>query len=173
MLDVVFSKAQLVRIDRAALGNERAEVVEIAPLGLHLEKVEELRRVAQSISNLLGAVGGRIAAQGHGIQIAKAQARGFETVLDRLGRKARVVFDAVETLLGDGRDRVAIHQQRRRRAGMKGVQEWLSFYFKSPQTAPGLYPEHDIFIQLMKLKNTLRHLRGEALITHLGLEYYD
>ena len=59
------------------------------------------------------------------------------------------------------------------RVGMKGVQEWLSFYFKSPQTAPGLYPEHDIFIQLMKLKNTLRHLRGEDLITHLGLEYYD
>jgi myo-inositol-1-phosphate synthase len=59
------------------------------------------------------------------------------------------------------------------RAGMKGVQEWLSFYFKAPQTAPGLYPEHDIFIQLMKLKNTLRHLRGEDLITHLGLEYYD
>ena len=59
------------------------------------------------------------------------------------------------------------------RARMKGVQEWLSFYFKSPQTAPGLYPEHDIFIQLMKLKNTLRHLRGENLITHLGLEYYD
>jgi len=59
------------------------------------------------------------------------------------------------------------------RAGLKGVQEWLSFYFKSPQTAPALYPEHDIFIQLMKLKNTLRHLRGEDLITHLGLEYYD
>jgi myo-inositol-1-phosphate synthase len=59
------------------------------------------------------------------------------------------------------------------RAGMNGIQEWLSFYFKSPQTAPGLYPEHDLFIQLMKLKNTLRHLRGEELITHLGLEYYD
>jgi myo-inositol-1-phosphate synthase len=59
------------------------------------------------------------------------------------------------------------------RVGMKGVQEWLSFYFKSPMTAPTLYPEHDIFIQLMKLKNTLRHLRGEDLITHLGLEYYD
>jgi len=59
------------------------------------------------------------------------------------------------------------------RTGMKGVQEWLSFYFKSPMTAPTLYPEHDIFIQLMKLKNTLRHLRGEDLITHLGLEYYD
>ena len=59
------------------------------------------------------------------------------------------------------------------RTKMKGVQEWLSFYFKSPMTAPGLYPEHDIFIQLMKLKNTLRHLRGEDLITHLGLEYYD
>jgi len=59
------------------------------------------------------------------------------------------------------------------RAGMSGIQEWLSFYFKSPQCAPGLYPEHDLFIQLMKLKNTLRHLRGEDLITHLGLEYYD
>jgi myo-inositol-1-phosphate synthase len=59
------------------------------------------------------------------------------------------------------------------RAGMGGIQEWLSFYFKSPQVAPELYPEHDIFIQLMKLKNTLRHLKGEDLITHLGLEYYD
>jgi myo-inositol-1-phosphate synthase len=59
------------------------------------------------------------------------------------------------------------------RAGMRGVQEWLSFYFKAPLTAPGLYPEHDIFIQLMKLKNTLRWMRGEDLITHLGLEYYD
>ena len=54
-----------------------------------------------------------------------------------------------------------------------GIQEWLSFYFKSPITLPGLYPEHDLFIQSMKLKNTLRHLRGEELITHLGLEYYD
>jgi myo-inositol-1-phosphate synthase len=54
-----------------------------------------------------------------------------------------------------------------------GIQEWLSFYFKSPMTAPGLYPEHDLFIQSMKLKNTLRHLQGEDLITHLGLEYYD
>ncbi len=59
------------------------------------------------------------------------------------------------------------------RAGMRGVQEWLSFYFKAPMTAPGLYPEHDIFIQLMKLKNTLRWMKGEDLITHLGLEYYD
>ena len=59
------------------------------------------------------------------------------------------------------------------RAGMHGVQEWLSFYFKSPQTAPELYPEHDLFIQLMKLKNTLRYLQGEDLITHLGHEYYD
>ena len=59
------------------------------------------------------------------------------------------------------------------RARLRGIQEWLSFYFKSPMTAPTLYPEHDIFIQLMKLKNTLRHLRGEDLITHLGLEYYD
>ena len=54
-----------------------------------------------------------------------------------------------------------------------GIQEWLSFYFKAPMTVPGLYPEHDLFIQLMKLKNTLRHLKGEELITHLGLEYYD
>jgi myo-inositol-1-phosphate synthase len=59
------------------------------------------------------------------------------------------------------------------RAGMKGIQEWLSFYFKGPMTAPGLYPEHDLFIQLMKLKNTLRWMQGEDLITHLGLEYYD
>jgi myo-inositol-1-phosphate synthase len=54
-----------------------------------------------------------------------------------------------------------------------GIQEWLSFYFKSPMTAPGLYPEHDLFIQSMKLKNTLRHMMGADLITHLGLEYYD
>jgi myo-inositol-1-phosphate synthase len=60
-----------------------------------------------------------------------------------------------------------------KRTGMSGIQEWLSFYFKSPMHAPGLYPEHDLFIQLMKLKNTLRHMVGEELITHLGLEYYD
>jgi len=54
-----------------------------------------------------------------------------------------------------------------------GIQEWLSFYLKSPQTAAGLYPEHDLFIQSMKLKNTLRHIMGADLITHLGLEYYD
>ena len=60
-----------------------------------------------------------------------------------------------------------------RRAGWSGIQEWLSFYFKSPMHAKGLYPEHDLFIQLMKLKNTLRYLRGEELITHLGREYYD
>jgi myo-inositol-1-phosphate synthase len=59
------------------------------------------------------------------------------------------------------------------RAGMSGIQEWLSFYFKSPQAAPGLYPEHDLFIQLMKLKNNLRHTMGEDLITHLGNEYYE
>jgi len=59
------------------------------------------------------------------------------------------------------------------RAGMRGIQEWMSFYFKAPMHAPELYPEHDIFIQLMKLKNTLRWMRGENLITHLGLEYYD
>ena len=54
------------------------------------------------------------------------------------------------------------------RAGFKGIQEWLSFYFKSPLTSKGLYPEHDVFIQLMKLKNTLRYLMGEDQITHLG-----
>jgi myo-inositol-1-phosphate synthase len=59
------------------------------------------------------------------------------------------------------------------RAGMRGIQEWLSFYFKAPMHAPELYPEHDVFIQLMKLKNTLRWMMGEDLITHLGLEYYD
>ena len=59
------------------------------------------------------------------------------------------------------------------RTGMRGIQEWLSFYFKSPMCAPEIYPEHDLFIQLMKLKNTLRYLKGEELITHLGLEYYD
>ena len=59
------------------------------------------------------------------------------------------------------------------RAGMRGIQEWLSFYFKSPMCAPELYPEHDLFIQLMKLKNTLRWMMGEELITHLGSEYYD
>jgi myo-inositol-1-phosphate synthase len=68
---------------------------------------------------------------------------------------------------------VALFLDLAKRAGMHGIQEWLSFYFKSPQHAPGLYPEHDLFIQLMKLKNTLRHLAGEELITHLGLEYYD
>jgi len=68
---------------------------------------------------------------------------------------------------------LALFMDLAQRAGMKGVQEWLSFYFKAPQTAPGLYPEHDLFIQLMKLKNTLRHMMGEDLITHLGLEYYD
>jgi myo-inositol-1-phosphate synthase len=68
---------------------------------------------------------------------------------------------------------VALFLDLAKRAGMAGIQEWLSFYFKSPMHAPGLYPEHDLFIQLMKLKNTLRYLRGEELITHLGLEYYD
>ena len=58
------------------------------------------------------------------------------------------------------------------RAGMKGIQEWLSFYYKSPMAAPGLQPEHDLFIQQTKLKNTLRYLMGEEQITHLGLEYY-
>lgn len=59
------------------------------------------------------------------------------------------------------------------RAGLKGVQEWLSFFYKSPITAPGLYPENDLFIQLIKMKNMLRWMKGEQLITHLGHEYYD
>ena len=68
---------------------------------------------------------------------------------------------------------VALFLDLAKRAGFSGIQEWLSFYFKSPMHAPELYPEHDLFIQLMKLKNTLRHMRGEELITHLGREYYD
>jgi len=60
-----------------------------------------------------------------------------------------------------------------KRSNLYGIQEWLSFYFKSPLVGEKLYPEHDLFIQLMKLKNTLRYLKGEELITHLGLEYYD
>jgi myo-inositol-1-phosphate synthase len=59
------------------------------------------------------------------------------------------------------------------RARLGGIQEWLSFYFKSPHTGPGLYPEHDLFIQQTKLKNTLRWLKGEDQITHLGIEYYE
>ena len=68
---------------------------------------------------------------------------------------------------------LALFMDLAQRCGMSGIQEWLSFYWKSPMAAEGLYPEHDLFIQLMKLKNTLRHLRGEELITHLGTEYYD
>ena len=68
---------------------------------------------------------------------------------------------------------VAIFLDLAQRAGLSGIQEWLSFYFKSPMVAEGLYPEHDLFIQLTKLKNTLRHVAGEELITHLGLDYYE
>lgn len=68
---------------------------------------------------------------------------------------------------------LALFMDLAHRAGMSGIQEWLSFYFKSPQTAPGLYPEHDIFIQHWKLKNTLRWMMGEEMVTHLGVEYYD
>jgi myo-inositol-1-phosphate synthase len=67
---------------------------------------------------------------------------------------------------------LALFSDFAQRAGMKGIQEWLSFYYKSPLTAHGLQPEHDLFIQQTKLKNTLRHLMGEDQITHLGLEYY-
>ena len=59
------------------------------------------------------------------------------------------------------------------RAELAGIQEWLSFYFKSPMAAPELLPEHDLFIQHTKLNNTLRWLMGEEQITHLGVEYYE
>jgi len=68
---------------------------------------------------------------------------------------------------------LALFMDLAQRVGLSGIQEWLSFYFKSPQTAPGLYPEHDLFIQHAKLKNTLRWIMGEEQITHLGVEYYD
>jgi myo-inositol-1-phosphate synthase len=68
---------------------------------------------------------------------------------------------------------LALFSDLAKRAGMHGIQEWLSFYFKSPMHAEGLYAEHDLFIQHMKLKNTLRHMMGETLITHLGLDYYE
>ena len=68
---------------------------------------------------------------------------------------------------------LALFMDFAKRANMHGIQEWLSFYFKSPMTPPNLYPEHDLFIQLMKLKNTLRYTKGDELITHLGAEYYD
>ncbi|MDT8306306.1 MAG: inositol-3-phosphate synthase [Anaerolineae bacterium] len=67
---------------------------------------------------------------------------------------------------------LALFMDLAQRSGMRGIQEWLSFYFKSPMVAPELYPEHDLFIQLTKLKNNLRYLMGEELITHLGVEYY-
>jgi len=68
---------------------------------------------------------------------------------------------------------LALFSDFAQRAGMKGIQEWLSFYYKSPMAASGLQPEHDLFIQQTKLKNTLRSLMGEDQITHLGLEYYQ
>lgn len=68
---------------------------------------------------------------------------------------------------------LALFMDFAKRAGMYGIQEWLSFYFKSPQAAEGLKPQHDIFKQLEKLENTLRHLMDEDLITHLGLDYYE
>ncbi|HLL44885.1 MAG TPA: inositol-3-phosphate synthase, partial [Segetibacter sp.] len=68
---------------------------------------------------------------------------------------------------------LALFSDLAKRAGMSGTQEWLSFYFKFPQHAPKLRSEHDIFKQLIKLQNTLRHMMGENLITHLGLDYYQ
>jgi myo-inositol-1-phosphate synthase len=68
---------------------------------------------------------------------------------------------------------LALFTDLAQRAGLEGVQEWLSFYFKSPQHAASVYPEHDLFIQQTKLKNTLRWLMGEEQITHLGMEYYQ
>jgi myo-inositol-1-phosphate synthase len=68
---------------------------------------------------------------------------------------------------------LALFMDLAQRSGMEGIQEWLSFYFKSPMAAPGLVPENDLFIQQTKLKNTLRYLMGEEQITHLGIEYYE
>ncbi len=68
---------------------------------------------------------------------------------------------------------LALFTDLAQRAGMKGIQEWLSFYFKSPQTKDGLRPIHDIFKQKIKFENTLRHMMGETLINHLGLDYYE
>jgi myo-inositol-1-phosphate synthase len=68
---------------------------------------------------------------------------------------------------------VALFLDLAKRANLHGIQEWLSFYFKSPVHAPSVYPEHDLFIQHTKLKNTLRYLMGEEQITHLGVEYYE
>jgi myo-inositol-1-phosphate synthase len=68
---------------------------------------------------------------------------------------------------------LALFMDLAHRAEMKGIQEWLSFYFKNPMCAPELYPENDLFIQITKLKNTLRYLMKEEAITHLGIEYYD
>jgi myo-inositol-1-phosphate synthase len=68
---------------------------------------------------------------------------------------------------------LVLYSDLAQRAGLGGIQEWLSFYYKSPQVAPGLYPEHDLFIQLTKLKNTLRWMMNEDQITHLGREYYE
>jgi myo-inositol-1-phosphate synthase len=68
---------------------------------------------------------------------------------------------------------LALFMDLAKRADMSGIQEWLSFYFKSPQHLEELSPEHDIFKQLMKMQNTLRHFMGEDLITHLGLDYYQ
>jgi len=68
---------------------------------------------------------------------------------------------------------LAIFSDLAQRSGMKGIQEWMSFYYKAPMAKEGLYPEHDLFIQSMKLKNTLRTLKGDAEITHTGLDYYE
>jgi myo-inositol-1-phosphate synthase len=68
---------------------------------------------------------------------------------------------------------LALFSDYAQRAGFSGIQEWLSFYYKAPMTPEGLYPEHDLFIQLTKLKNTLRYAQGEELITHLGQDYYE
>jgi len=66
---------------------------------------------------------------------------------------------------------LAIFLDLAKRSGMSGIQEWLSFYLKSPQAPTGRYPMHDIFKQLHKLENTIRHIGGEDLIDHLGLDY--
>ena len=97
-------------------------------------------------------------------QVRRLVAQGHQPA--DVGRRAALLFDKAVLDL-------ALFMDFANRAGMSGIQEWLSFYWKSPMTPEGLYPEHDLFIQLMKLKNTLRYTKGDELITHLGAEYYD
>jgi myo-inositol-1-phosphate synthase len=105
--------------------------------------------------------------------LERATLNGIKTELENV-KPMPAVFDQnyVKRLSGTHVKKGKTKMDLAARAGMSGIQEWLSFYYKSPMVAEGLYPEHDMFIQLKKLKNTLRYLKGEDLITHLGREYY-